>query len=136
MATLGVASSSKVIEKDEKKIKLQVFDTAGQERFQVLTNSYYKGCQGAILMYDVTNQSSYNNIATWATTVSTNCDPQVIKILVANKVDVDDDKRLITQEMGEKMAEKYQMIYHETSAKTGLGVNEAFDKITDLYIAR
>ena len=87
-------------------------------------------------MYDVTNQSSYNNIATWATTVQTNCDPQVIRILVANKVDVPSDKRLITQKMGEEMAEKYQMIYQETSAKTGLGVNEAFNKISDLYIAR
>ena len=93
MATLGVASSSKIVDKNDKKVKLQVFDTAGQERFQVLTNSYYKGCQGAILMYDVTNKSSYDNIAAWATTVETNCDPTVIKLLIANKVDVPPEKR-------------------------------------------
>ena len=78
-----------------------MFDTAGQERFQVLTNSYYKGCQGAILMYDVTTQSSYDNIANWSNTIDQNCDKNVIKVLVANKIDVPAEKRLITTQQGE-----------------------------------
>ena len=70
-------------------------------------------------MYDVTHKQSYDNISNWSNTIDQNCDSTVIKLLIANKIDVPDASRKVTTEMGQAMAEKYSMKYFETSAKTG-----------------
>ena len=85
-------------------------------------------------MYDVTHQQSYLNISNWSNTIDQNCDATVIKLLVANKIDVPPEKRIVSTDMGQEMANKYKMKYFETSAKTGEGVTEAFMDIANTYV--
>merc|ERR1719228_2887836 len=116
------------------RVKLAIWDTAGQERFRTLTPSYYRGAQGAILVYDVASRVSFNKIEDWLTeleTYSTNHD--LIKMLVGNKCDKEAE-RMVSREEGQKCARKYQMMFIEASAKTKEGVQTAFEELVEKII--
>lgn len=133
-ATIGVDFKVKVISIDGNKVKLAIWDTAGQERFRTLTPSYYRGGQGAILVYDVTNRETFEKIEDWLNeleTYTTNTD--MIKMLVGNKCDREDE-RVVTKEEGIKCARKYQMMFIEASAKTKEGVQCAFEELVEKVI--
>jgi Ras-related protein Rab-8A len=118
-----------------KKIKVQLWDTAGQERFHTIAKSYYKGAHGILLIYDVTNQKSFENIKKWLAQIKEEASSKVVVILVANKIDC--EKRVVSREDGESLAESFGLGFHESSAKNNVNVNESFqdliEKIYEVY---
>jgi small GTP-binding protein len=125
---LGIDFKIKIINLEDKLIKLQIWDTAGQERFRTITKTYYKGANGIILTYDVTDENSFKNIRTWVKQIEQNAQSSVCKVLVGNKCDREDRK--VTFEDGQKLAKEFNMQFFETSAKTNYNVNETFTYLT------
>ena len=126
--TIGVDFKLKIINLKEKTIKLQIWDTAGQERFRNIISTYFKNCNGIILVYDVTNKESFKNISQWIRLIEDSTQKNNCKVLVGNKCDLNDN-RLITEEEGKKLAEDYDMIFFEASAKTAKNINEIFNSL-------
>ena len=110
---------------DGKKIKLQIWDTAGQERFRTITTAYYRGAMGIMLVYDVTNEKSFDNIKNWIRNIEEHASSDVEKMILGNKCDIQ-DRRQVSKERGEKLAIEYNIKFMETSAKSSLNVEEAF----------
>ena len=129
LATIGIDFKTRVINLNGLTIKLKVWDTAGQERFRNITNQYYKGADGILLVYDVTDEESYNKIRDWMEQITSNTDNEDIGlVLLGNKCDM--ESRVVTEEMGKEMAKELNVDYYETSALNGLGINEAFEGLT------
>ena len=101
-----------------------MWDTAGQERFRTITQTYYKGAMGIILVYDCTEEVTFNNIENWLKQIDTHASSGVAKILVANKTDL--PNRTVTSERGLALAKEHGLNFFETSAKTGTNINELF----------
>jgi len=125
ITTIGIDFKIRTIELDGKRIKLQIWDTAGQERFRTITTAYYRGAMGILLVYDVTDERSFNNVRTWHANVEQHASEGVNKILIGNKCDWT-DKKVITEEQGNELAEELGIRYLETSAKNNIKVEDAF----------
>jgi len=125
ISTIGIDFKIKTIELNKKKIKLQLWDTAGQERFRTITTSYYIGAMGMLIVYDVTDAESFYHVRTWMNNIYHNAKTDVQCVLIANKCDLNAD-RVISKEQGEKMAEEFHLKLFETSAKSTVGIEEAF----------
>ncbi|PPQ78805.1 hypothetical protein CVT25_010674 [Psilocybe cyanescens] len=125
ITTIGIDFKIRTIELDGKRIKLQIWDTAGQERFRTITTAYYRGAMGILLVYDVTDERSFNNIRTWHSNIEQHASEGVNKILIGNKSDWT-DKRAVTEEQGLELANELGIKFMETSAKVNEGVEEAF----------
>ena len=117
--------------KNNKNIKLQIWDTAGQDRFRAITKNYYKGANGIILIYDVTNMQTYENVKNWISQIKEEASPNVIIYLVGNKIDVPVEQRLIKAEDGQKIADEFNLPFKEASAKDGTNVNEIFQELLE-----
>jgi len=117
------------LELDKKTFKLQIWDTAGQERFRTIAAAYYRGAQGIIIVYDVTNKQSFENVEMWLSEVNKYGSGDVNKLLVGNKSDLT-SKREVETEKGKELAESNGMKFLETSAKTAENVEEAFLTMT------
>ena len=117
-----------------KRIKLQLWDTAGQERFQTITANYYKGAEGVILVYDSSVASTFQNVGTWLKQIDQNAEMDIMKILVANKLDVPNQE--VTEEEGRSLAAAYKMDFYCTSAKTGENVEAMFEDISRQVITK
>ncbi|KDQ61299.1 hypothetical protein JAAARDRAFT_205023 [Jaapia argillacea MUCL 33604] len=139
--TLGVEFGSKLIniEEQNKVVKLQCWDTAGTESFRSITRSYYRGAAGCLLVYDVTNRTTFTNARTWLADVREHADPHLTCILVGNKVDLCSDDsstsasgkhREVPTEEAELWAKEEGLLFVEASAKSGQNVQEAFEKAT------
>jgi len=128
-ATIGVDFKVKQLQIDDRRFKLSIWDTAGQERFRTLTSSYYRGAQGVVLVYDVSNRQSFQSLASWFKEISTYCSPEVVKIIVGNKVDKEMFSRQVTKKEAEEYAEKMGCLFVECSAKTKVNVEEAFREL-------
>ena len=125
MATIGLDYRLKtMILNDQKIVKVQLWDTAGQDKFRAITRNYYKGAKGIILIYDVTNIKSYENIKKWINEIKEEISENVTIVLIGNKID-NENQRKISREQGEKLANDYNVTFFETSAKTGQGINES-----------
>ncbi|CAN7005974.1 unnamed protein product [Brassica rapa subsp. trilocularis] len=129
ITTIGIDFKIRTIELDTKRIKLQIWDTAGQERFRTITTAYYRGAMGILLVYDVTDESSFNNIRNWIRNIEQHASDNVNKILVGNKADMDESKRAVPTSKGQALADEYGIKFFETSAKTNLNVEEVFFSI-------
>eukprot|EP01087_Luapelamoeba_hula_P023680 TRINITY_DN875_c0_g1_i2.p1 TRINITY_DN875_c0_g1~~TRINITY_DN875_c0_g1_i2.p1 ORF type:complete len:217 (+),score=31.94 TRINITY_DN875_c0_g1_i2:107-757(+) len=128
-STIGVDFRVKVLTLFGKRVKLQIWDTAGQERFRTICSSYYRGANGIIMVYDVTDQNSFNNIpAGWAPEVEKNAPDHVAKLIVGTKIDLG-EHRVVPTEQGASMATSVNAVFIETSAKDGSGVEEAFEQV-------
>jgi Ras-related protein Rab-8A len=125
ITTIGIDFKIKNIDVDGTKIKLQIWDTAGQERFRTITTGYFRGAQGILLVYDVTDRRSFESIRNWMNQIQQHADVHVNKILVGNKCDRLDEKVVSTAE-GQKLAAEFQMPFWECSAKTDINVDPAF----------
>ncbi|KAI3942008.1 hypothetical protein MKW92_017226 [Papaver armeniacum] len=129
ITTIGIDFKIRTIELDNKRIKLQIWDTAGQERFRTITTAYYRGAMGILLVYDVTDESSFNNIRNWIRNIEQHASDNVNKILVGNKADMDESKR------GQALADEYgikfflRLCLALSSAKTNLNVEQVFFSI-------
>ena len=129
LATIGIDFKTKTVNINNQEIKLKIWDTAGQERFRNITTQYYKGADGIILVYDVTDEASFEKIKDWMDQILSNTQQEEIGlVLLGNKCDM--EPRNITEEQGKKMAEDLKISYFETSALTGQGIKEAFDQLT------
>ncbi|XP_047695518.1 ras-related protein Rab-26 isoform X4 [Prionailurus viverrinus] len=123
-----VAFKNKVLDVDGMKVKLQIWDTAGQERFRSVTHAYYRDAHALLLLYDVTNKASFDNIQAWLTEIQDYAQHDVVLMLLGNKVD-SAQERVVKREDGEKLAKEYGLPFMETSAKTGLNVDLAFTAV-------
>eukprot|EP00697_Spironema_sp_BW2_P004508 gnl/Spiro4/16129_TR8670_c0_g1_i1.p1 gnl/Spiro4/16129_TR8670_c0_g1~~gnl/Spiro4/16129_TR8670_c0_g1_i1.p1 ORF type:complete len:220 (+),score=18.18 gnl/Spiro4/16129_TR8670_c0_g1_i1:182-841(+) len=129
--TIGVDlafATRSMSEADGATIKAQIWDTAGQERFRAVTNTYYRGALGALVVYDVTNLTSFQHLDRWITELREHAEHGVVLIVVANKIDLY-DSRLVSTEMGREYADKQGVMYIETSALEGTGVEQAFRRV-------
>ncbi|XP_021354786.1 ras-related protein Rab-26-like isoform X6 [Mizuhopecten yessoensis] len=124
-ATVGIGFTNKVVDVDGTKVKLQIWDTAGQERFRSVTHAYYRDAHALLLLYDVTNKASFDNIRAWLGEINEYAQEDVVIMLLGNKSDSTAD-RVIRTEDGEKLAKEYSVAFMETSAKTGMNVDLAF----------
>ncbi|WMV52003.1 hypothetical protein MTR67_045388 [Solanum verrucosum] len=129
ITTIGIDFKIRTVELDGKRIKLQIWDTAGQERFRTITTAYYRGAMGILLVYDVTDESSFNNIRNWIRNIEQHASDNVNKILVGNKADMDESKRAVPTSKGQALADEYGIKFFETSAKTNMNVEEVFFSI-------
>ncbi len=110
---------------DEQIVKLQIWDTAGQERFRTLTSSYYRGAHGIIIVYDVTDRDSFDNVRQWMHEIERFANPGVCKILVGNKCDMEEIRKVTTDE-GAELARHFEIPFLETSAKNSINVEQSF----------
>ena len=124
--TIGVDFKIKSIKIDNKTIKLQIWDTAGQERFKSILSSYYKGANGILLLYDITNLNSFKSLSNWLIDIEKNSSKNVKKILIGNKCDLN-ELRKIPINKGKEFADTYNMKFIETSAKNNVNINECFN---------
>jgi Ras-related protein Rab-8A len=125
ITTIGIDFKIKTIELEGKRIKLQIWDTAGQERFRTITTAYYRGAMGILLVYDTTDEQSFQNIRNWIRNIEQHAADNVDKILVGNKCDIISEKVVETQR-GKDLADEKGIPFFETSAKTNVNVVEAF----------
>ncbi|CAD8067031.1 unnamed protein product [Paramecium primaurelia] len=125
LPTIGVDFKIRTFDLNGKTVKLQIWDTAGQERFKTITNSYYKGAHGIILVYDVTDKQSFKDVENWLAEVEKYANENVVRVLVGNKVDLE-SKREVTQEEGKELADSLNIRFIETSAKNSSNVEKAF----------
>jgi len=125
ISTIGVDFKIRTITtRDEKTIKLQIWDTAGQERFRTITSSYYRGAHGIIVVYDVTDQESFNNVKQWLNEIERYACEKVNKLLVGNKCDLV-SKKAVSYEVAKAFADKLDIPFLETSAKAATNVEKA-----------
>ncbi|KAF2133453.1 NCA2-domain-containing protein [Dothidotthia symphoricarpi CBS 119687] len=125
ITTIGIDFKIRTIELDGKRVKLQIWDTAGQERFRTITTAYYRGAMGILLVYDVTDERSFTNIRTWFSNVEQHATEGVNKILIGNKCDWE-EKRVISTERGQALADELGIPFLEVSAKSNINVDKAF----------
>ena len=129
MSTIGLDYKIKNIELEGgKTAKIQIWDTAGQDRFRAITKNYYKGAHGIVLLYEITNQKTFDNVKNWINQIKEEVTDKVCIILVGNKIDAE-EKRVVTTEQGEKMGQDFGLMFFECSAKTGENITLAFDEI-------
>lgn len=126
LATIGIDYKSKNIQVKEKTIKLKIWDTAGQERFRNITQQYYKGADGIVLVYDVSDRNSFEMLRGWITQISTHT-TKVGIVLVGNKCDK--ENRKVLKEEAEDLGKEHGLKYIETSALENIGVEETFDTL-------
>ena len=124
--TIGMDSKIKDIEIDSKKIKIKIWDSAGQERFRSMQKYYYNKVDGIIFVYDITKKNTLKIIDSWIDEVKENVKGDISFILVGNKTDLEEEREVSIIE-GEKFAQKYNYHFLECSAANGIGVNEIFD---------
>lgn len=131
LSTIGVDNIRKNITlKNKKEIELSIYDTAGQERYQTITTSFYKKANGAIIVYSITDNFSFEKITHWIDVVKENSPEGIIIYLIGNKCD-DDDNRVVPKNKGEELAKKYNIKFYETSAKNNINVNTLFMNIAN-----
>jgi len=129
MSTIGVDFKIRTLKIGEDNVKLQIWDTAGQERFKTITSSYYRGTHGVVLVYDVTNEETYQNIQKWLADVERSTDDSVFKILVGNKADLLDERQ-VPKQVAEDFAKSVQVPYIETSAKEATNIQFTFEELS------
>mmetsp|Transcript_113458 Transcript_113458/g.327645 ORF Transcript_113458/g.327645 Transcript_113458/m.327645 type:complete len:213 (+) Transcript_113458:113-751(+) len=130
--TIGVEFGHRVVDIDDQKIKLQIWDTAGQEAFRSITRAYYRGATGALLVYDISRRGSFDHLAQWLTDARQHAQPNMVIILVGNKCDL--ERREVTFEEGAWFARQNGLFFLECSAKTGQNVDAAFlDTARQIY---
>ena len=134
MSTIGTDCRFKKMKIDDKKeATVQIWDTAGQDRFRAITKNYYKGAHGIILIYDVTNQKTFENVRNWVTQIRENASEKAIIYIVGNKID-DKQNKVVTKEDGEKMAKEFDLKFFEASAKEDINIAPTFEALVkDIY---
>jgi len=129
ISTIGVDFKIRTLDIDGKTVKLQIWDTAGQERFRTITSSYYRGAHGIIVVYDVTDKVSFNNVKQWLGEIDRYACQSVNKLLVGNKADLV-EKKVVDYNEAKEFADSLGISFLETSAKSAQNVEEAFLTMT------
>ena len=130
ISTVGVDYMDKIIDYNKFKIKLQIWDTSGEEKFRTITKNFYRNADGLLVVFDLTKKESYDHIRIWINEAKENND-KLKTILIGNKLDLKDE-RIVAIDVAKQFAEKNNLKYIETSAKDGTNINESFQAIIDL----
>ena len=128
--TIGVEMFNKDFQINEDKVSAQIWDTAGQEKYNALTSSYYKGAKGAIVVYDITQESTFLKVEQFVKDLREKSDKNVYMILVGNKIDLEENRK-VSKEEGKILADKLKMGFFEVSAKNGTGIEDLFKNLID-----
>ena len=132
-STIGVEFATRSIPVEGKTIKAQIWDTAGQERYRAITSAYYRGAVGALLVYDISKQVTFENVERWLNELRDHADSNIVIMLVGNKSDLKHLRAIATDEAAQ-FAEKHGLSFIETSALESTNVEEAFQQIlTEIY---
>ena len=134
-ATVGVELGTKFVKVEGVGAKLQIWDTAGQERYRSLTSSYYKGCHGCFIVYDITNEASFHSISTWYEQAVKEAGKDVSIILVGNKCDLENERK-VSKEQGEEKAKTMNASFFETSALSKVNIDDIFNEIVNNIFQR
>ena len=136
IATMGLDFKQKVINLNNgQSVRLRIFDTAGQERFKSISLNFIKKADGILLLYDITNRSSFESVNKWIESIHDVAEEKVTILLIGNKCDLEKE-RVITKEEGEAKAEQFNMPFFETSCKDGTNINESFLKLSEEVIKK
>jgi len=134
-ATIGVDYKMRTCTLNNgKSVNLQIWDTAGQEKFRTIVTSYWRGADAALFVFDLTDLDSFHAIKTWALDAERYGKPSLQKLVVGNKADLTKN-RVVTRQMGEELSKSLGFPYLEVSAKTGHGVEEAFQTLAENIMA-
>ena len=132
-STIGVEFAAKNINIDGKIFRIQIWDTAGQENFRSLTRSYFKNSACAIITYDITNKESFDNVEEWINEIKNQSSKDILLVLVGNKNDLENE-RIVNFDEGKKFADDNNMLFIETSALNGTGIDQLFNMCcNDIY---
>ncbi|GMI86788.1 GTP-binding 2 [Hibiscus trionum] len=123
--TIGVEFGARMVSIDGRPIKLQIWDTAGQESFRSITRSYYRGAAGALLVYDITRRETFNHLMSWLEDARQHGNPDMAVMVIGNKCDLS-HRRAVNKEEGEQFAKENGLLFLETSARTSQNAEEAF----------
>merc|ERR1712070_672699 len=123
--TIGVEFGSRTLTIEENQVKLQIWDTAGQEKFRSITRSYYRGAAGALLVYDITRRETFEHLTSWLEDCRKYSNSNIVIMLIGNKCDLE-SKRQVSKEEGAAFAKEHNLLFLETSAKTAENVEQAF----------
>jgi Ras-related protein Rab-1A len=132
ISTIGVEYKIKELNINGRKVILRIWDTSGQERYRSITQNFYRNANGILFVFDLTNKVTFDNVKNWLTD-SQNFETKVIKILVGNKSDLIEERK-VDQDSVERYADKKEMQYYETSAKDGNNVDKAFRELAELIL--
>jgi len=132
LSTIGVDFKIKSVTINDKNVRVQIWDTAGQERYRSISSSYYRGAHGAIIIYDITNSTSFMDVNKWVEEVTAPAE-NITLLLVGCKCD-QERKREVTYEEGETKARELRCDFFEVSSRTKIGVEEVFDKIATTIV--
>ncbi|KAI0262114.1 ras family-domain-containing protein [Gloeopeniophorella convolvens] len=133
MATIGVDTWSHKLDVKGKKVNLSIWDTAGQERFRAIISSYYRGTQGILLVYDITNRESFEALPWWFAERSKYVPDSAVKIVVGTKADKEHARQVSTAEAA-AYAARMGCLFVEASAKTAVGVRETFRDVLERIV--
>jgi small GTP-binding protein len=133
--TIGVEFGARIIDLDGKHMKIQIWDTAGQESFRSITRSYYKGSAGALLVYDITRRNTFTQLNKWLKETRDLSNPEMVIALVGNKSDLG-HRRAVTYAEGAEFARKNGLLFFETSAKLGDNVEHTFKEVARTIFSR
>ena len=132
--SIGVDFKMKKKEIDGKIIKVQIWDTAGHERFRSITYSYYRGANAIIIVFDITDKKSFLSITEWLKQIEKHAKENVFKFLVGNKSDLAEERK-VTFEEAKEYADEHELPYIETSAKEGININELFESSIKSFLS-
>ena len=136
LSTVGIEYyTTKKILSDGNEYKITIYDTAGQEKYKSLSLNSIRHCDGVILMYDITNNESFNSISNWVNNMYDIKDDNFPFIIVGNKCDLK-DQREVSEEEGLEIAEKYKTTFFEVSSREGINVEKSVDELLKLFISK
>jgi len=128
--TIGVEFATKTVAlPDGGTVKAQIWDTAGQERYRAITTAHYRRALGALLVYDITQEKTFASVRKWMQELRDHADPDIVIMLVGNKVDLLEQVRQVPRETAQRLAQEQGFLFSETSAVQGTHVREAFETL-------
>ena len=127
-ATIGVEFMTKMFSIDDNQVKLQIWDTAGQEKYRSVGKAYYRNAIGVLFVFSLIDHISFEKLEEWITDVSQYCHPRAQMILVGNKCDLEEERKVTRDEI-KNFAEEHNLPYIESSAKTGINITECFYQV-------
>ena len=129
-STVGVELGIKFLKIKNTSTKIQIWDTAGQERYQAITSSYFRGSDGCFIVYDITNETSFNNIEKWFDKIHEENDKEIPVIIVGNKCDLENERKIPTEKAKEK-AQNLKCAFYETSALNAINIEQIFEELVN-----
>ena len=134
-ATLQVEKRMKIINEDDKTpLRLNIWDTAGQEKFRAITRQFYRDCHGAFIVFDLTKKSTFNELKNWINELKTHGDEDTVIIILGNKSDLNTEREIPEEDIKNEIEKNYK--YFEVSAKTGNNISLAFDEMRKLIMQK